>query len=103
MQRASDQLAAEGMAVIAINVGESGDTVRTFRDEMAISFPLLLDTDSSVSQRWPMRGLPTTYILDSQGRIAYQAEGERVWDHPELLAQVRALAEDGSADADPSR
>jgi peroxiredoxin len=92
MQRASEQLAADGVAVIAINVGESADTVRTFRDEIAVTFPLLLDPDSSVSQRWPMRGLPTTFILNPDGSIAYKAEGERVWDHPELLAQVRELA-----------
>jgi len=94
MQRASDQLAEDGATVIAINVGESADTVRTFRDAIAVTFPLLLDTDSSVSQRWPMRGLPTTFVLDPDGRIAYIAEGERAWDHPDLLAQVRALAVD---------
>jgi peroxiredoxin len=99
MQRASDQLAEDGIAVIAINVGESAETVRTFRDEIAVSFPLLLDTDSSVSQRWPMRGLPTTYVLDPDGRIAYSAEGEREWDDAALLEQVRALT-DIDADAD---
>jgi peroxiredoxin len=94
MQRASEQLAADGVAVIAINVGESADTVRTFREEIAVNFPLLLDSDSEVSQRWPMRGLPTTFILDAGARIAYKAEGERIWDHPALLARVRELAAD---------
>jgi hypothetical protein len=40
-----------------------------------------------------VRGLPTTFVVDPQGRIAYRAIGGRAWDAPELLVPIRALRE----------
>ena len=91
MQRAWEQLQAEGIGMIAINVGEDAETVQAFLEQIPVSFPLPLDTDSKVSQRWPMRGLPTTFVVGPEGRLVYKATGEREWDDPALLEQVRAL------------
>ena len=91
MQRAWEELADEGILLIAVNVGEDAETVRAFRDEVGVEFPLPLDTETEIAPRWPMRGLPTTFVVDPAGRIVYKAEGEREWDDPELLAIVRAL------------
>jgi hypothetical protein len=35
--------------------------------------------------------LPTTFVIDPDGRLVYSATGEREWDDPALLDQVRAL------------
>ncbi|WP_242479526.1 TlpA family protein disulfide reductase [Lamprobacter modestohalophilus] len=91
MQRAWEQLEAEGIGMIAINVGEDAETVQAFLEQVPVSFPLPLDTDSKVTQRWPMRGLPTTFVVAPDGRLVYKATGEREWDDPALLEQVRAL------------
>ncbi len=56
-----------------------------------VEFPLLLDHTSEVIQSWPVRGLPTTFVVDPQGRLAYRAIGGRDWDDSEILARVRAL------------
>lgn len=94
MQRAWERLQAEGIGIIAINVGDNAGAVQRFAEEYQVSFPLPMDLDSQVTQAWPVKGLPTTYVVDPQGRLAYQAEGEREWDRPELLDLVRALSAD---------
>lgn len=91
MQRAWDQVRGEGIEVIAINVGESAGAIERFREQAKVGFPLPMDTDSTVVQAWPVRGLPTTFVVDPQGRLAYKAAGEREWDDPALLDLVRAL------------
>ncbi len=91
MERAWQKIQAEGIAMIGINVGEDFDTVFGFTGDIDISFPLLLDTDSSATKKWPIRGLPTTYVVNPQGEIVYQALGERQWDDEDLLDIVRAL------------
>lgn len=91
MQRAWEQVREEGIALIAINVGEDRDTIERFTQSHPIDFPLPMDLDSKVVQSWPVKGLPTTFVVDAQGRLAYRAEGEREWDDPTLLDQVRAL------------
>jgi thiol-disulfide isomerase/thioredoxin len=91
MQRAHQAVAPEGIAVIAINVGEDADTVGQFLADYPVDFPLPLDLDSQVAQRYPMKGLPTTFVIDAEGRLVYSAIGGRHWDDPKLLDQVRAL------------
>jgi len=91
MQRAWQQVRDEGILFLAVDVGESEDDVFTFTGDYPVEFPLLLDQDSSVTQRWPIRGLPTTYVIDTRGRIAYRAIGGRAWDAPEILSRLRGL------------
>ena len=91
MQRAYEKLAAEGIAVVAINVGEDAQTIAQFLEEEPVDVALPMDTDSKVAQRYHMKGLPTTYVIDPDGRLAYRAMGSREWDDPSLLEQVRAL------------
>jgi len=93
-QRAWEQLQGEGIGVIAINVGEDADTIGKFTAEIPVTFPLPMDEKSQMVQAWPVRGLPTTFVVDPHGRLAYVATGEREWDDPALLKQVRALASD---------
>lgn len=94
IQRASEQLKDKGIGVVAINVGEDAETIGQFTAESPVTFPLPMDRESRVVQAWPVRGLPTTFVVDSEGRLAYVATGEREWDDPDLLDQVRALAHD---------
>lgn len=91
MQRAWEQLEKDGILMLGINVGEDEDTVFQFTANYPVEFPLLMDSDSRVISQWPVRGLPTTFVIDPRGNIVYRAIGGREWDDPELLALVRAL------------
>lgn len=93
MQRAWEKLQKEDIVLLAINVGEDSDAIFAFTAEYPVEFPLLMDKTSSVSREWRVRGLPSTYVIDPQGRIIYRAIGGREWDAPELLEQIRALKE----------
>ncbi len=91
MQRAWEQLKKAGIVMLGIDVGEDEDTIFQFTANYPVEFPLLMDLDSKVIDQWPVLGLPTTFVVDTEGRIAYRAIGGREWDEPELLALVRAL------------
>ena len=91
MEKAWQRIEAEGIAMIGINVGESFDTVFGFTAEMDVSFPLLLDENGAVTDRWPVQGLPTTYILNPRGEMVYRIIGARDWNDDDLLDAVREL------------
>ena len=91
MERAWKQIESEGILMIGINVGEDLETVNAFTEEYPVTFPLLLDEDAKTSIEWPVRGMPTTFVVDTEGRIVYRAVGEREWDDPDLLDAVRNL------------
>lgn len=91
MNRAWHQLQQEGIAMLAINVGEDEDTIFLFSADYPTDFPLLMDKSGEVIEQWPVKGLPTTYVVAPDGTIAYRAIGSREWDDRELLDKVRAL------------
>jgi peroxiredoxin len=91
MQRAWEQLREEGIVMLAIDVGEDEDAIFEFTASYPVEFPLLLDTESAVSEAWEVKGLPTTFVVDQWGRKVYRAVGGREWDAPDLLEKVRAL------------
>lgn len=92
MQRAWERLDKARVLLLAINVGEDEDTIFRFGADYPVDFPLLLDKESKVAQSWPIKGLPTTFVVDPQGRLVYRAIGSREWDDPKLLALVTALS-----------
>jgi peroxiredoxin len=97
MQRAWERVREEGIELIAVNVGEGPEEIQRFAAQLGIGFPLPMDLDSQVVHAWPVRGLPMTFVVDPQGRLAYKAAGEREWDSAELLDQVRSLREPAGA------
>ena len=50
-----------------------------------------MDLNGESPQRWKVKGLPTTYIVDTDGMVIYRAVGGREFDHPQLIDQIRAL------------
>jgi peroxiredoxin len=91
MNRAWEKVKDDGIEMIAINVGEDEDTIFAFSGEYPIDFTVLLDESGTGINQWPVKGLPTTFVIDPQGRIIYQAVGSREWDDDALLDKVREL------------
>ena len=65
-----------GLTVLAVNSEEDAVTVRQFIQAHGYGFPVLLDLQSDVSALYQVRGLPTTVIIDRQGRVQYIQTGE---------------------------
>ena len=91
MNRAWQSLQNEDVIILAINMGEDEDTIFVFTADYPAEFPLLLDRDGAVIAQWPVKGLPTTYIIAPDGSIAYRAIGGRAWDDSGILETLRAL------------
>jgi peroxiredoxin len=81
----------DDVSMLAINVGEDEDTIFIFSADYPIDFPVLLDRSGDVIREWPVKGLPTTFVLDREGNIRYMAVGAREWDDDALLEIVKGL------------
>jgi peroxiredoxin len=81
----------KGVVMLAINIGEDADTIFTFTSDYPVTFPLLMDRDSSVIKHYPVLGVPTSFIIDPQGRIIYRAVGTRKWDDKAIIRAILAL------------
>lgn len=91
MQRAWEKLQDKDVMMLAVHVGGKSDKIWAFVGDYEITFPILIDPKSKVADAWPLKGLPTTFVIDPKGQIAYRAIGGREWDDEELLKTVFAL------------
>ncbi len=58
------------LSVIAVETGESKDDVRSFAESLSIvSLTVLLDPSLSVRRLYLVRGLPTSFFIDSSGIV----------------------------------
>ena len=81
------------LQIVAVNVGEDADTVLGFMGTLDDSptFPIVFDKDSAVLRAWPVKGLPTTFLIDKKGHIVYRAIGGRDFDSPESISLITKL------------
>lgn len=95
LQRLWQRYRNEGLVVLGINV-DRGDKslVANFAHQYGIDFPILLDPSGNVRNRYHVRGLPTTYILDRKGRFKGLAIGERDWDATSAREAIERMLEE---------
>lgn len=69
-----------GFVVVAINLQESAKAVRPFVQELKLSFPIVLDSEGTVSREYGVRALPVTFLIGRDGNIVWRAIGGRDWE-----------------------
>lgn len=77
--------------ILAVNMGESASQVRTYIAQQRLRFPHLLDPDYKVASMFSVRGTPTNFFIDRQGRILGGAVGYRDWTTPAAHRLIESL------------
>ncbi|MBP2292583.1 TlpA family protein disulfide reductase [Azospirillum rugosum] len=105
LDRLQAQLGGEGFQVVALSVDRGGkDQVQPFYQKIGVSnLGLYLDPSSSSMQALSLRGLPTTLLVDQEGRELGRIEGAVEWDSPEVVAFLRKHMGRGSGPARDTR
>jgi peroxiredoxin len=93
MQMLFQELKDKPFQVLACDQQEDGDTVFSFTGLLnpEPTFPILMDSKSSVSKEYGVPGLPTSFLIDKKGNIAYRAVGGRDFGHPAMRALIEEL------------
>jgi thiol-disulfide isomerase/thioredoxin len=79
--------------ILAINVAEVPGRVRRFLEGTPLDFPVLLDSDRTVTRAWGVYALPTTYVLDRSLAPRLLVEGDLDWTKDDVVAALRRVAE----------
>ena len=91
LDRLQAQLGGDAFQVVALSVDRGGkDQVQPFYQRIGVrNLGLYLDPGSSSMQTLSLRGLPTTLLVDQEGRELGRIEGAVEWDSPEVVAFLR--------------
>lgn len=70
-----ERYADEGFLVLAVDFDEPAGQVEAFRDELGLTFDLLLDPGAEVQELYRNRSYPSTFFVDGNGVIQVQHIG----------------------------
>ena len=86
MEKLHRRLKDKDFVMVAINMQESDTQVKAFFEKLKLSFTALLDSNGEVAAGFAVNALPTTFVLDKEGRIVGAAIGPREWDSRASIA-----------------
>ncbi|QEK13349.1 redoxin domain-containing protein [Crassaminicella thermophila] len=75
--------------VLAVDVGESKEDVEKYLEGKSYEFPVLLDKDGSISIKYMVRGLPTSFMIDKEGNI--RAIKMSMMTYPEMKEMLEGV------------
>ena len=68
-QEAFARYAEQGFSVVAVNYGETAETVQKFRQELKLTFPLVMDERGDIQTQYGVNQYPTTLLINRDGTI----------------------------------
>ncbi len=69
------ELDGKGVRFLAVSTGEEEATVREYVERRPFPYPVLLDPQDTLTQRYQVFGLPTVMIVDRRGAISFLETG----------------------------
>jgi cytochrome c biogenesis protein CcmG/thiol:disulfide interchange protein DsbE len=75
----------KGLEVLAVNIGQKIETVKTFAAELGASYTILVDADKKSAALYGVTDVPRTYVLDRSGTVRYRIMGSAT---PEMLKKL---------------
>ena len=101
LERLHQQLQGDGLEIVAVSVdapigaagslGQPGGDVRAYVEQLGLTFTILHDQERTIEQLFLVQGLPTTFVIDRDGRIDRKIVGAREWDDEQHLNYLKSL------------
>jgi thiol-disulfide isomerase/thioredoxin len=84
------------ITVVAISEDRGGSkAVEPFLGKLGLkSVKTYLDPKSGVERAFEVQGLPTSFLIDRQGKVLGRVEGAAEWDSPKLLETLKSFLGD---------
>lgn len=94
MERVYQKLKDRGFVLLAVSQDEAGKAVvEPFVRSLGLTFPVLVDPEHQVGDRFQVWGYPESFLIDREGRIVERIIGPRDWAAPAQIAALERLLE----------
>ena len=88
----------KGFVVLGISADDKAKPVISLAEETQVTFPIVLDPEKEAFSQYFVRGIPVSYFLDRQGRIAGMFLGEADWGSTKAQKLVEQLLQEPYAE-----
>lgn len=100
LERVYQESSPQGVNFLGVNVRDQAATAISFNERFGITFPSIIDQDGqaqlSFASQVPPNAVPTTLVLDAQGRVAARILGQ-IRDPSILSTLIRDTAAEAGA------
>jgi thiol-disulfide isomerase/thioredoxin len=91
LQRMQNQYASKGFEVIGVSLDEGDvDGVKNFVGEQKVTYPIVLDPEQKLANLLQISVLPTTVLLDRDGKIVWKKMGAIFENDAELKKAIES-------------
>ena len=91
LARLYEKYRGSGFTVLAVNIDEDPHKAAHLAKQVGMRFPVLLDTDKKVSRLYDLSTMPSTVLVDRDGRVRYIHRGYRDGYEQTYEKQIREL------------
>ena len=91
MEKLWQKFKEENFVILAVDLREGKEKVNSFMKANGYTFPVLLDSRGGVAKTYGIMSIPTTYLVDPEGRIVGRALGPRNWASEDAFRLIEHL------------
>lgn len=91
LNEAQARFGPEGLVVIAVNVDKDKEAASQFLKENPANFKIGFDPEGGVAKAYQVRGMPSSYLIDRDGRSRIAHVGYRLKDKLALEEEIQKL------------
>lgn len=91
LEKLSKTYKDKGLVVLGVNIDNDAKSAKKFLDEVKVSFTIVNDTDKKVAKAYAPPTMPSSYIIDRDGKVRRVHAGFRAGDTQELEREIQKL------------
>ncbi len=80
-----------GFTVVGVNVEQDTSKAIAYLRDIKVSFPILYDNTSKVSKLYNVNAMPTTVMIDRNGKMRFKHEGYKPGYEKDYKKQIKQL------------
>ena len=95
VQSLYEKFGGDHFEVLAVSIDAAGaKAIKPFMQQLGLKFPALQDTAGSIQLLYGTTGVPETFIIDKQGKVAFVEIGAGDWRESDKQALIQGLIEE---------
>lgn len=91
LDRLYQQYRKAGFALLGVNIDDNPRAAQQMAEQLGVRFPVLFDATKQVSKRYDVDAMPTTLIVDRDGKVQYLHRGYKAGVEKEYESRVRDI------------
>ncbi|MCP5334391.1 MAG: TlpA family protein disulfide reductase [Oceanospirillaceae bacterium] len=91
MNSLQTELFRKGFTVLAVNVDEDANAAKAFLKQFPVNYPVVADAQGATPDKFGLQGMPTSYLIDKNGKIALVHQGYKEGDLNEIRQTATQL------------